>query len=153
GLKIANGDYVAYLDADDIWKQNHLSNLVEVLSQTSSDVVYSKYKWFSERQVFDNPNINQDDLNLFDTWFDSDLAPSTALISKHALLVMGGWDECLAGCEDMDLWFRLHLNGYRFCCSDKYDVLIRVHEANTKANSDKMYANHIKSLLKWVSII
>lgn len=39
GLKLANGQYVCFLDSDDCWVDNTLSRLHEIIEKTDSDVV------------------------------------------------------------------------------------------------------------------
>ncbi len=54
GLRRARGEYISYLNHDDIWLPNHLHDLVNGLEQTNSDVVFSIIERFStdlERHV------------------------------------------------------------------------------------------------------
>ncbi len=54
GLRRARGQYIAYLNHDDIWLPNHLQELVNALEETNSDFVYSIIERFStglERHV------------------------------------------------------------------------------------------------------
>lgn len=43
GLKLANGQYICFLDSDDCWLDNTLSRLHEVIRSTGSDVIL--YRW------------------------------------------------------------------------------------------------------------
>jgi glycosyltransferase involved in cell wall biosynthesis len=44
GTKMATGNYIAFLDADDLWKKNKLERQVEVLKTESTDVCFGSYE-------------------------------------------------------------------------------------------------------------
>ncbi|WP_282042244.1 glycosyltransferase family 2 protein [Winogradskyella flava] len=44
GTKMAMGDYIAFLDADDLWKENKLELQTNILSLGNSDVVFGSYE-------------------------------------------------------------------------------------------------------------
>ena len=44
GLKYATGDYVAFLDADDLWDVNKLKKQVDFMSQNSVGICFSDYR-------------------------------------------------------------------------------------------------------------
>ncbi|MBC2843846.1 glycosyltransferase family 2 protein [Winogradskyella flava] len=44
GTKMAMGDYIAFLDADDLWKENKLELQTNILSFGNSDVVFGSYE-------------------------------------------------------------------------------------------------------------
>lgn len=41
GLKMARGEYIAYLSHDDLWMPNHLERLLGTIQQANADVAYS----------------------------------------------------------------------------------------------------------------
>ena len=45
GIRRARGNYIAYLNHDDIWLPNHLADTVEHLEKTDSDIVFSVIQW------------------------------------------------------------------------------------------------------------
>jgi glycosyltransferase involved in cell wall biosynthesis len=58
GLRRAKGQYIAYLNDDDIWLPNHLQELVTYLERSGVDFVYSIVEWVKseQKQVTDVPN-------------------------------------------------------------------------------------------------
>ncbi|MFT2007751.1 glycosyltransferase family A protein [Pontibacter sp. 13R65] len=153
GWMEAKGDLVAFLDADDLWKIDKLEKQVKLMQAENADVVTSQYVWFDGKNKILNPQINREPIIPFDFWFDTYFSPSGVLLKKEVLISVGGWDEELWGCEDMDLWFRCALSGYKFSIVNSNDVLIRSHANNSKGNYLKMYQNHLLSLNKWVELI
>jgi glycosyltransferase involved in cell wall biosynthesis len=48
GIKRGNGEYIAYLNHDDIWLPNHLESLLETIQKTDADFVFSIIQWIYE---------------------------------------------------------------------------------------------------------
>lgn len=153
GVENAKGQYVAFLDSDDLWKEEFLQNHVNAIKKQNADVVYSNYTWFNEQKEFKNEKVNLNPQSLFDFWVDSMLSCSSVTIKKKALNKIGNWDEKLHACEDMDLWFRLKLAEMNIVSTNSTDVLIRIHEKSAKTNFNKMYEGHMQSLQKWSALL
>src|SRR6516165_2274286 len=45
GIETASGDWIALLDADDVWYPNHLARAAELLSKTSDVAFMSSHDW------------------------------------------------------------------------------------------------------------
>ncbi len=45
GIRRGKGEYIAYLNHDDIWLPNHLQDTVEHLQKTNADIVFSIIQW------------------------------------------------------------------------------------------------------------
>ncbi|WP_075602790.1 glycosyltransferase family 2 protein [Saccharicrinis aurantiacus] len=151
GAELAKGDYISFLDADDIWLPSKLENELQQIEKTSSTLIFSPYLWFDKNKTFENIEAKNNKLeNVFDFWKDSLISPSGLTIKRDFFLnKLKGFDTSLSGCEDMDLYFRCALYGKEFTSSKIIGVHIRIHEQNTKKNYKKMYEAHIMSLKKW----
>lgn len=49
GIKAATGDYIAFLDTDDLWKPNKLQKQLQFMQEEQVDVCYSSYELINER--------------------------------------------------------------------------------------------------------
>jgi glycosyltransferase involved in cell wall biosynthesis len=135
GLKAATGDVVAYLDSDDLWEPDMLGSLVDVLQRnpdvavafcdvrvlrgnTTSSIASNSEAFtrllgsrgghpgeviFSCREMY---------LCLLE---DVPIKPSGALIRRHVMRELGGYDEAWVSGEDWNLYLRMakhHRFGY-----------------------------------------
>jgi glycosyltransferase involved in cell wall biosynthesis len=99
GIRLATGEFVGFLDADDLAPPTKMSVQVGYL-QRHSDVgcVLGRHEL-----VGDPP-----------TWFDVEGVPLISLVTRRSLLLeIGGFDTTLAVAEDRDLLVRLREAGAR----------------------------------------
>lgn len=111
GLNNARGEYIAYLDADDLWDPTKLAKQVEVLEQNLE--VGLVYTWI-ERINEQGKSIGKPfKINLEgDIWEklteNNVIAPSSAMIRRSCFEKVGMFDASLqAFGEDWDMWLRI----------------------------------------------
>lgn len=56
GMKKAKGEYISFLDSDDLWDKNFLNELYRKIKETNGKLVYSKFAYFYNG---DNIKINK----------------------------------------------------------------------------------------------
>jgi glycosyltransferase involved in cell wall biosynthesis len=114
GVARARGEFVAFLDGDDIWERFKLEQQVAVLStHTELGMVFSDFSTFDEAGTV----VTEKNKSMFchleplayEYLVDRNnfIYPSTVLIRKKVLDQVGGFDESLRGPEDWDLWLRI----------------------------------------------
>jgi glycosyltransferase involved in cell wall biosynthesis len=112
GIDMAKGQYVSFLDDDDIYLEEKIEKQVEVFERSSPSVglVYCGYAYRDEtnRIIWTTVPRKSKWRNLYHTEFIG-IAP---LIKRECLDDVGVFDEELIFFEDVDLWFRI---------SKKYD--------------------------------
>ncbi len=118
GISSATSDYVAFLDADDLWYPTLLArHLSELHNNPGAHWAYSQARltdevgtviqsdFWSERYGSGMPGAR----GVFETLLAPGLGvhTSTVLVEREVLSRVGGFDEALVTGEDTDLWIRL----------------------------------------------
>lgn len=116
GIKKAAGEYIAFLDSDDIWTKNKLKDQVKFLQKYPNLIfVYSMSVTFGDVNIFSPYYEVLPLLHKAATTKDELISKgnpvtcSTVLVKKSILNLVGGYDEDpgLKAVEDYDLWLRL----------------------------------------------
>lgn len=119
--RLSTGDYLAFLDQDDIWYPHHLAALFTPFEQIwKLGWVYSNLD-----EIDENGHMVQ--IGRLDSTLtehpkksiimmlkqDMFILPSASLVLKQAFFEIGGFDETLCGYEDDDLFLRLFEAGWK----------------------------------------
>lgn len=115
GLKAAHSEFIAFLDADDVWSPRNLELQVAILRDNPRCVMsYGDIRWFTNSPHPDVMNAGpSDDLYMPEGDVAPDLirhflwATPAVVARREIVLKLGGFDETLRIGEDYDLWLRL----------------------------------------------
>ena len=109
GIENSAAAWVAFLDSDDVWQQNHLSCLIAYLKQNPlCRLLQTDEAWIRNGKHFNKKAYHQKP----DGWaFEPSLqrclvSPSAVMIHRSLFDWHGNFDESLTVCEDYDLWLR-----------------------------------------------
>jgi glycosyltransferase involved in cell wall biosynthesis len=142
GLALAQGDVIAWLDADDIWEADFLSTLVPFLAEHPDlDGVYCGLRHMNARgEILWTPTQRVvPPTDLFSALIEADFIVTPAIIAyKRCYEQVGAFDLEFQICEDYDMWLRL-AKAFRIAGISQPLVRIRVHESSTMMrNSDAL---------------
>lgn len=122
GVDHSHGDLLSFLDQDDIWYPNHLSELVAPFRQPRPCELGWAYSDLAEidqqgrmvcRAIFAHFRFSHPKRDLMSCLReDMFILPSAAVISRRAFEAVGGFDERLSGYEDDDLFMRMFRAGF-----------------------------------------
>ncbi len=116
--KHALGEYLCFLDADDIWHPTFLEELLEFLNKNNFDMVYADTEMFGvgyrAGESFMNYNPPQGEISRR-TLIEGKciILPSGSLIKRSEFEKAGGFDANVRRTEDFDLWMRMIFQGTR----------------------------------------
>jgi glycosyltransferase involved in cell wall biosynthesis len=110
GAAIAQGEYLAFLDSDDLWLKHKLDRQMRFMeSHPEALICYTDEIWI-RRGVRVNPMKKHRKYSgmIFPYCLPlCIISPSSALFVRRILAEAGRFDETLAVCEDYDLWLRI----------------------------------------------
>lgn len=115
GVEVSKGKWIAFLDADDIWKPEHLQELKNCIDELpKAELVSNAYKIKLERSFIKTPvysknlseGINYIDNYLEYSFIDPLFWTSSIAVKKEIFEALEGFDEDLKTGEDLDFMIR-----------------------------------------------
>lgn len=151
-LKNARGEWVAFLDADDVWCPEKLAEQVKAVErQPQANLVFTNYYlWDGERDLelrFKSGKFPACDFERRLIFYNL-FGMSSVLLRRDALERVGEFDQQVAPAEDWDLWLRLADDGLRAAGVDKPLLRYRLWSGNASKNSIRMMQANIRVLQK-----
>ncbi|RLC39557.1 MAG: hypothetical protein DRH33_02555 [Candidatus Nealsonbacteria bacterium] len=144
GIKNAQGEYVAFLDADDVWLPQKIEIQIKKIKELGADLVFSNwYVWEPEKKIkiraFESNPVENNRKNLLSFLVKKNFGnSSTALIKRLVLEEVGLFDESLRFSEDYDLWLRFLLKGMRIAFINEPLIYCRKHPKQASRNIYRM---------------
>lgn len=157
GIDLSKAEYIAFLDADDIWLPQKLERQLNVFhnsNQNDLGLVYCISAFIDEdAKVFpENPVRFAMRGKIFDQLTEMNKvtgSASSVLIKRNCFDTIGGFDTLLKAYEDWDLWLRI-AQKYAFDYVDEICVHIRLHNNNTQKNHSYMNRFELLFYKKWL---
>lgn len=143
----ANGEYINFLDADDIWSPNKLEEQIKLIEPGKCEVVFTPFKI----KVMDEGNVNKTMLAMFNSIKDyrpkhRNLYPelleqnrivfSSVLFNRDLYLSVGGVDCRFQQNEDYHILLKCALKT-EFAMTESVGCTYRIHGVN---NSNKIWS-------------
>ena len=153
GIALARGEYIAFLDADDVFLPNKLMDQTSVLdSQPDLGLVAGGYVFTDEagqpvaeqRHWQDSPQLD------VKTWlYGCPFIVNAVLVRREWLSRVGGFDPALRRVEDRDLWLRLAYHGCRMAWSPDIVCVYRMREGQMVRDGRSQKENTLAVLEKF----
>lgn len=142
GADAAIGQYIAFLDSDDVWFPWSLETMISLIRKHSATLLFGRFEDFSDRPTASNETVRG---MHFETYFDSwkqgcFAGAGMMMMDRQAFLAIGGFSEDRLNAEDHDLALRMgDANGF-VQVTAPVTVAHRVHDGNEmndlEANED-----------------
>ncbi|HJV27117.1 MAG TPA: glycosyltransferase family 2 protein [Aromatoleum sp.] len=157
GVRVATGDYIAFLDSDDTWAPRKLERQIAWLGECGPEYGVA-YTWFIGRDQAGH-EVSRSDHTLNGSVSDSLLVSnfvgtfSSIVVRRDLFEEVGGLDEKLQSCQDWDLSIRLG-RVTKICCVDEY-LVYYLHNGRDRhrisANPRALVQGHRRMLEKFAA--
>ncbi|MEK7790803.1 MAG: glycosyltransferase family 2 protein [Deltaproteobacteria bacterium] len=149
GIRSSHGEYVAFLDSDDLWLPDHLKMCVSALEmEPDHGVAFSNaYRIDASGKIIakNAKGVWKGDVleKIIKKYSSGGCNSSSAVVRKGLFFNEGGQagffceDPALSGSEDWEMWVRL-ASCTRFLPVDAYTVKLRCHPEQSSQRIEKM---------------
>ncbi|MDY6950923.1 MAG: glycosyltransferase [Thermodesulfobacteriota bacterium] len=156
GFRYSQGEYIAFLDSDDIWLPQKIEKQVKVLNERQDvGLVYVDVQFIDAKGEPHSGGARWDTRKrdvLYEDLMTNNIVTGTtssAMIRRSCLDKVGLFDETMNTCEDLDLYRRIS-EYYPFHAIASPLVRFRVHDTNTQRNASAM-ARGWETIVKKIS--
>lgn len=152
GISASKHEYIAFLDADDLWEPNYLSEMADFIAQfplaslfgCSYFIVDHKGKIKNSCPSCLSINFKGYLYNYFEQAIEHKLYWTSAVIAKRdAFNSIGFFDTQLAKGEDLDLWIRFALN----VTMAYYNKPLAYYRLDSENRAMRTNGNKVRSLI------
>lgn len=143
GINNSTGNYIAFLDSDDIWAPDKLSKQIKLIESCSDYCVCYTDRYLinmnSEILITKNRKHHTGDI-LNKIIVSNFICLSSVIIKKECFETCGYFDENLTVSEDYDLWIRIS-SRYKFIYLDEKLVYYRITTGSLTKDRKRMLNN------------
>jgi glycosyltransferase involved in cell wall biosynthesis len=151
GIRHARGEFIAFLDDDDLWEPEYLAHVIPALQRDPSlgacragfrimDSNGVRLPQQTTRQVAPD--------RMYDALLDGGFFPPCTVTARKACFdELGVFDTNLQGLADWDMWIRIS-RVHGFLSLPETLVLYRVHPSGLSANVEHMAEDRFKAIGK-----
>jgi len=154
GIQESNGDWIAFLDSDDIWYFNKLTTIISFLNKDNNiDIVcsneYLHNKSTGKKKIL---RYGPDSENIYHELLinGNRLSTSSTLVKKSFLYekeLFFDESNIFVTVEDYDLWMRIALSGGKFGFCEAILGEYTIHDSNSSNNFD-LHRNNLENVLR-----
>lgn len=114
GIELANGKYVAFLDADDLWNKFKLEQQVAILeSDAEVNICTTSLTYIDRKNAYERMNHKPDSESVYyfkdfrEIFENPFFGTPSVLVRKDVIVREGGFETRYKTAEDVELWLRL----------------------------------------------
>ena len=136
GIRESGGEFVAFLDSDDLWLPEKLSTQVAFMdAHPEFGLTYHGLEYFTEEGVVNLPAGDKPAGDVLARLFKRIFLVPTSVMCRHECFEKAGYfPEDMRLAEDYDFFLRMAVH-YQFGCIDRVLGRYRFHESNKSKES------------------
>ena len=144
GVQKASGEWIAFIDSDDIWSTDKLQKQLEHCSDyqwSHTDSYFLGDIYEKNTRVSDLSEKHSGDI-FTRLLIENFIGTSCVVIKKAIFQEIGGFSTSYRALQDWELWIRV-ASKYDICYCEEPLVYYRVHSASTSRSTRKTLPYHI----------
>ncbi|MGA8441368.1 MAG: glycosyltransferase family A protein [Candidatus Sulfotelmatobacter sp.] len=152
-IRQARGEFLAFLDSDDIWLPDHLASQMKLFNEDPAlSMVYSNGVNIGDHREFMDLCPSAGPANFAALIVERCQIPvSTVVARKSAIMKAGLFDETLLRCDDYDMWIRTAFHGAKIKYSLKVQAQLNIGRPGSLSQSSSKMAEAYWIILDKVS--
>jgi GT2 family glycosyltransferase len=109
GIQVSQGEYLAFLDVDDLWRKGKLSEQMKRMKEEDALISYTDEIWIRNgKRLNQKLRHRKYSGRIFEYCLPlCIISPSSVAIKREVFDKVGLFDESLPVCEDYDMWLRI----------------------------------------------
>jgi glycosyltransferase involved in cell wall biosynthesis len=153
GLRLSHGEFIAFLDADDLWLPDYLSEQMNFIRAHGCDLVCADASVFNEsandcktymQALMPGAPATGEVTFLGLLSAKQSLITSGVLARRAPIFEVGLFDETLRNAQDFDLWLRLARHGVRLAYQQKVLLRYRSREGSLSGSDINIHRRELK---------
>ncbi|NCB11914.1 MAG: glycosyltransferase [Erysipelotrichia bacterium] len=140
GIENSQGEYICFLDDDDVWKEDKLQKQVDFFEQNQDiGMVFTNLELIDEVGKAIGYQTHKANGDIYKELFFENIvdAPSSCMIKKEVFEKVGNFKEWMKSAEEYELWFRL-AKEFKIYSINEPLVEYRIHQNKLSTNYSKM---------------
>ena len=119
GIDQSNGKYIAFIDADDTWVSDKLSDQISFMKKNNFQISHTSYFIMDEKKKIIGQRKARDLSSVKEVLKSCDIGLSTVIIEKEVIIKTGAKFPQLITKEDFVFWLTLLKKNYKFYAIDR----------------------------------
>jgi len=150
GIEMAKGEWIAFLDSDDVWHKEKLERQLIAMKQTNTLFSSTAAVRFTYDADIDFPDLNFDEISIitFDMQLKRCLTPTSSVVVRKDIIEKVKFNENLTykAREDLDCFLHCHEVLSKSVKIKGAMLAYRVHQGQISGNKIKMIKRHFHVL-------
>lgn len=143
GAVVATGDWLAFLDDDDLWRPDMLRHSSEIIDSTGAPCVITWLEMFRDDLRAPGLMIRPGVVARDAASRSPGVTGSNFVISRAAFERVGGFDPEMRVMNDLDFFYRYLLSDGEYAVNGRFEVLQRRHSAGQLTRASESRARGI----------